>query len=343
MSPGTRNRTPRSIWILPAVMCLLFAAGPAAAGQYVIDSNQPTGSGSVTVTAAQNNSYHYSGYYPAPSPQSLTNLNFSAATAYGTITYTASETWSFHWEPDPGMTIQQDPPVDDAWEISYEAGINFGNPGPAYDQAGEGTASITVDASMYDGEAEVIPAVYDYMTEISPREENYLFDGEPIIVIGFELTGENPSITITASGSGTVDGEMELIMSLGGVNPYPASEMIRHDQPLDDNDPGINQTYPVNQAVDVLGGWRGLNGSWYKIEQFWRKQIPGTLKIFVPIGTQFDTNPPQADGANHGWTGYDITPTSTGWWTSKVNLKRKNAQGDYEPKKTHFRNFKVVP
>jgi hypothetical protein len=345
---SVKQRVRGSLPAVAAAACLLLWAGPARAGHYEIDANQPTGSGTVTVTAEPNNSYHYSGYYPAPAPQSLSSLGFYADAAYGTIDYEASETWSFHWVPDMGMTIEQDPPVDDTWEITYTRQISFSFPPQGYDLPGSGGGWISVEADEYGGTGEAIPAVWDYMTLIEPRQENTSWTGTAEVVVGFVLSGANPSVTITARGGGTVDEEMVLAMSLGGGQPAQASEMIRHTRPLDDNDPGVNQTYPVNQSVDVYGEWRGINGQQYRIFQQLKQGLMGTNPSVPTVTTtadvaEFDTNPPTSDGGVHDWTGNDVTPVAVNTWTSIVTLKRKNAQGMYTSTgKKSFRNFVVV-
>lgn len=332
-TPSTFAST-RIVYVL--FMLLLFGSDPANAGQYVLDANQPTGSGSVTVTAAQNYSYHYSGYYPAPGPTTLTSLSFGAATAYGDITYSASETFSFHWEPAEGMTIEQDPPVEEAWQVTYQATINFGFPPQGYDQEGAGSASLTIDGSVYSGTAEAIPAVYDYMTLIEPRHENVTMDGDAEVTVSFLLEGPNPTVTIQASGHGAVDGEVELSMGLGRNNPAPGNEMITHASPIDHP----QTTYPVNQPVDVHGKWKGLSGSQYEILQGLKVTSQG-LTAYTNVAV-FDTNPPTSDGSIHTWTGNDVTPTITGHPSSIVILRRKTGQSSIRVARS-ARYFTVVP
>jgi len=324
--------------LVAVTACLAFCAAPARAGHYELDANQPTGSGSVEETSAADYSFHFSHHYPPSPAQTLSNLNFCATTAYGSITYSASQTYNFHWVPDEGMTIDEDPPVEESWEIVYQLWVTYGLPPDGYDPPGSGAASLTVGAQTYSKDCQVTQAVLDYMTVVEPRRVDITESGEAEAVVEFFLNGPNPSVPITASGSGAVDDEMDLMMSLMAGSPSGGREDVHHKNAYPKAYPPYTyDTLGNTSDVPVVARWLGIAGKYYKVYSSY-KQKDAPDSSYTP-----ELKSPQMAGTGD-WGTWDFGLINAGLadWTSRVKLMRKNrSNNDYVFRKTHTINFRV--
>ena len=128
--------------------------------------------------------------YGSPTNHSLSSPDYDSDSdnfTDGRVDYTYDETFQYAWVPDPGMTIQQDPPVDETIFVEGLATLDlFGTSGCQF-TAGSGDGSIDIGG---DG----ITATYSCTPPADP------FD-------------PNQSVSVTEDGVGTAQTWVEVTLT----------------------------------------------------------------------------------------------------------------------------------
>lgn len=263
-------------------------------------------------------------HYPGSS-SGLSDLNFGRGTDHGTITYSASETWSFEWVPDMGEDLMTDPPVDEYWSIQYLLSIVFSYPSGYGTGSANGMLALSPPAqeggdSSLIGDLTIVPAVFDppmSMNQVSPwhtEGTNTVYSSPEVT---FLLTGATPTITISASGSADAADDVGIELGLGRSGP-PAKgeEAIGHAHPIKDRLYGV-------EIITPDGLWQGKTGGWYYKVQH-SKQPPGTAAAVDYISPSAILS----TGSPIGWTSaaWSLVPTGNMYadWLSIASLQRWN-------------------
>ncbi len=290
---------------------ILGAANPARAGHYELDAGMPTGSGTQVTTASPG-----SPSWPSTITQQLTALTFGGEANRGTIVYSASDTYRFHWVTDAGMSITDDPPVTDVWEVPYTIQIN-GSYAANSNIGGSmnGTVTITSDqgGGSYSASGTGTPLIMD--PNAGQPSSSWAWNpttpvGDSAISVQLILEGEAPAITVTGTGSGTAVDDVSLAMNLISGSPAAKKEAIWHKYP------GVNKTFSTGAPITPNGIWRGFTNTNYKIKCLWKGPSSS--------GSMLGWRGPAAgvDNTSLSWDGYPIPLDVDGVYNSIAELWR---------------------
>jgi hypothetical protein len=245
--------------ILAAVFLAAIWATPARAGQYELVGS--TGSGTISVTGDYGN---YS--------LNLTGITCGAGTKRGSISFSATETFTFQWvrdiDPMTGLPDPNDDPVPEAMEAEFGcfmAGFQFSE--WAYE---DGTGSLSVSGTgnlSFSGTATGTAESGGMMGGGTPWSYSESFTGEPTVLYGFVLTEEEEQITLSVTGSASATGDMEVFVDSVLIG-FRRAESITHTLPT----PNQTISSPTGSAtLTPAGTWKGAKGASYTTKFFFQR------------------------------------------------------------------------
>lgn len=277
----------------------LLLTRSASAGEYQIAANQPTVSGTVTVTCTDPTSMNYPG-----NSWDSSGLTFETTLQRATLHHDLTETWTIVWVPNEGQDATTDPPPTDGegWEFDYDLtnALSASYPQTAWD-AGSAQATVTINDQSYGLTAQGTPNTYD--PESGAQTSFYEFQdpamtGDPHVVVPFLVTGTSTDITIHAVMDGTASGDMNLSLSTNQARPAKASEAIHHTTPVENQVGGagaIPSRVHDGDTITASGWWSGLTTRNYQVELSWSGPSSGE-------GPWYSTPFVSGSAAHHTWT-----------------------------------------